>query len=107
MFTPRQLQENLHCTRLLRYLACGHIYCSTSGMEIKQVYFHSSQFLRIFAAFFRKCDMGFGIGKTFRPKFFSLFGKGRYSSSLFASDLAAGVIVGIIALPLAIAFGIV
>ena len=75
-------------------------------MEIKQVYFHSSQFLRIFAAFFRKCDMGFGIGKTFRPKFFSLFGKGRYSSSLFASDLAAGVIVGIIALPLAIAFGI-
>ena len=50
--------------------------------------------------------MGFGIGKTFRPKFFSLFGKGRYSSSLFASDLAAGVIVGIIALPLAIAFGI-
>ena len=50
--------------------------------------------------------MGIGIGKTFRPKFFSLFGKGRYSSSLFASDLAAGVIVGIIALPLAIAFGI-
>ena len=26
-----------------------HIYCSTSGMEIKQDYFHSSQFLRIFA----------------------------------------------------------
>ena len=32
------------------YIRLRHIYCSTSGMEIKQVYFHSSQFLRIFAA---------------------------------------------------------
>ena len=30
------------------YIRLRHIYCSTSGMEIKQVYFHSSQFLRIF-----------------------------------------------------------
>ena len=50
--------------------------------------------------------MDFNLGKTFRPKFFSLFRSGRYSSAAFASDLAAGVIVGIIALPLAIAFGI-
>ena len=50
--------------------------------------------------------MEFDLGKTFRPKFFSLFKKGRYSRSIFAFDLAAGVIVGIIALPLAIAFGI-
>ena len=50
--------------------------------------------------------MEFDLGKTFRPKFFSLFRKGRYDRTTFASDLAAGVIVGIIALPLAIAFGI-
>ena len=35
-----------------------------------------------------------------------MFRKGRYSSATFVSDLTAGVIVGIIALPLAIAFGI-
>ena len=32
------------------YIWLCHIYCGTSGMEIKQVYFHSSQFLIIFAA---------------------------------------------------------
>lgn len=44
--------------------------------------------------------------RVFRPKFFHLFQKGRYSKERFVSDLIAGVIVGIIALPLAIAFGI-
>lgn len=44
--------------------------------------------------------------KVFRPKFFHLFQKGRYSKDRFVSDLIAGVITGIIALPLAIAFGI-
>ncbi len=43
---------------------------------------------------------------VFRPKFFHLFKKGRYSRERFVSDLIAGIIVGIIALPLAIAFGI-
>ena len=43
----------------------------------------------------------------FRPKFFDLFtGKEPYNRQLFLSDLSAGVIVGIVALPLAIAFGI-
>ena len=50
--------------------------------------------------------MEFSIRGVFRPKFFSLFKKGHYSTKTFASDLAAGIIVGIIALPLAIAFGI-
>ena len=50
--------------------------------------------------------MNFSIKGVFRPKFFSLFKKGHYNPKTFASDLAAGVIVGIIALPLAIAFGI-
>ncbi len=44
--------------------------------------------------------------RVFNPKFFHLFQKGRYSKDRFISDLIAGVIVGIIALPLAIAFGI-
>ena len=50
--------------------------------------------------------MDFSIKGIFRPKFFRLFGKGNYDSKTFMSDLAAGIIVGIIALPLAIAFGI-
>lgn len=40
----------------------------------------------------------------FRPKLFSALGN--YSWSRFKSDLTAGVVVGIVALPLAIAFGI-
>lgn len=40
------------------------------------------------------------------PKFFGLFRKGKYDRQTFMSDLIAGIIVGIIALPLAIAFGI-
>ena len=47
-----------------------------------------------------------GVAGVFRPKFFSLFKKGGYDTRAFTADLAAGVIVGIIALPLAIAFGI-
>lgn len=43
---------------------------------------------------------------VFRPKFFHLFKKGRYSKDRFIADLIAGVVVGILALPLAIAFGI-
>ncbi len=40
----------------------------------------------------------------FRPKFFEVFEN--YSKATFYKDLMAGVIVGIVALPLAIAFGI-
>ena len=40
----------------------------------------------------------------FKPKFFSTLG--RYSFAKFRQDLIAGVVVGIVALPLAIAFGI-
>ena len=48
--------------------------------------------------------MKFNLNEVFQPKFFGLFKKGQYSKSAFASDLMAGLIVGIIALPLAIAF---
>ncbi len=46
------------------------------------------------------------LNNVFRPKFFRLFKKGKYNKELFTSDLIAGIVVGIIALPLAIAFGI-
>lgn len=46
------------------------------------------------------------ISNIYKPKFFSLFKKGRYDKKTFVSDLIAGIIVGVIALPLAIAFGI-
>ena len=42
----------------------------------------------------------------FKPKFFDVFEKGKYTKDMLRSDLIAGFIVGIIALPLAIAFGI-
>lgn len=42
---------------------------------------------------------------SFRPKLFTVLKDG-YSKRQFAADLSAGVIVGIIALPLAIAFAI-
>ena len=48
--------------------------------------------------------MKFNLNEVFQPKLFGLFRKGAYSKSAFASDLMAGLIVGIIALPLAIAF---
>jgi len=50
--------------------------------------------------------MKFNLKEVFQPKFFGLFKKGKYDRQAFTSDLIAGVIVGIIALPLAIAFGI-
>lgn len=48
---------------------------------------------------FKKC-----IFMRFRPKLFDVFNN--YSRQLFYKDLMAGIIVGIVALPLAIAFGI-
>lgn len=42
----------------------------------------------------------------FRPKLVSSLNKGNYWKDKFAKDLMAGIIVGIVALPLAIAFGI-
>ncbi|MBN8544672.1 MAG: STAS domain-containing protein [Ignavibacteria bacterium] len=47
----------------------------------------------------------FSWPKEFVPKIYSLLAKG-YSKETFFSDLSAGVIVGIVALPLAIAFAI-
>ena len=41
---------------------------------------------------------------SFRPRFFEVF-RG-YSRQTFSADLMAGLVVGIVALPLAIAFGI-
>ena len=41
----------------------------------------------------------------FQPKFFSIFKKG-YSGKRFTADLLAGIVVGIVALPLAIAFAV-
>jgi SulP family sulfate permease len=43
--------------------------------------------------------------RFFEPELFSVFRKG-YSRTLFVQDLSAGLIVGIVALPLAIAFAI-
>ena len=48
--------------------------------------------------------MKFNLNEVFQPKLFGLFKKGQYDKKSFASDLMAGLIVGIIALPLAIAF---
>ena len=45
-------------------------------------------------------------GKIYQPKLFSILRKKKYDGATFRSDLIAGLIVGIIALPLAIAFGI-
>ena len=46
------------------------------------------------------------LAQLYRPKFFELFQKGKYDKHTFVQDFIAGVIVGIVALPLAIAFGI-
>lgn len=48
--------------------------------------------------------MKFNLDEVFQPKLLGLFNKGAYSRKSFTSDLIAGIIVGIIALPLAIAF---
>ncbi|MDR0870415.1 MAG: STAS domain-containing protein [Planctomycetaceae bacterium] len=47
----------------------------------------------------------FSLLSNFQPQLFSLFREG-YSLRQFFTDLIAGIIVGIVALPLAIAFGI-
>ena len=47
--------------------------------------------------------MSFKLTEVFQPKLFELFKKGNYNKQTFTADLIAGVIVGIIALPLAIA----
>ena len=46
------------------------------------------------------------FSEVFQPKILELFKKGNYNKELFTQDLIAGIIVGIVALPLAIAFGI-
>jgi SulP family sulfate permease len=48
--------------------------------------------------------MKLNLNEVFQPKLFGLFKKGQYNKESFFSDLMAGLIVGIIALPLAIAF---
>ncbi len=50
--------------------------------------------------------MKIDISSVFRPKLFDIIINRRYDKKTFMSDLTAGVIVGIIALPLSIAFGI-
>ena len=46
------------------------------------------------------------LNRVFVPKFYELIKSKQYSKALFVKDLTAGVIVGVIAIPLAIAFGI-
>ncbi|MBQ1938559.1 MAG: STAS domain-containing protein [Bacteroidales bacterium] len=48
----------------------------------------------------------FSLGDVYKPKLLSVLKDGRYGKSAFTQDLIAGIIVGIIAFPLAIAFGI-
>ncbi|MDR0790410.1 MAG: STAS domain-containing protein [Bacteroidales bacterium] len=48
----------------------------------------------------------YDLKKVFYPKSFEVLRKGKYTKQLFVKDLTAGLIVGIVALPLAIAFGI-
>ncbi|MBO7277780.1 MAG: STAS domain-containing protein [Bacteroidales bacterium] len=46
------------------------------------------------------------LDEIFRPKFFEMIKMRNYSKELFIKDLTAGIIVGVVAIPLAIAFGI-
>ncbi|MDD4848517.1 MAG: sulfate permease [Bacteroidales bacterium] len=46
------------------------------------------------------------IKNIFNPKLFSLIREKKYNRQMFLNDLTAGLIVGIVAIPLAIAFGI-
>lgn len=46
------------------------------------------------------------LDEIFRPKFFEMIKLRNYSKELFIKDLTAGIIVGVVAIPLAIAFGI-
>lgn len=50
--------------------------------------------------------MKLDISAVFRPKFFEIIRQKSYTKEKFSQDLIAGIIVGIVALPLAIAFGI-
>lgn len=50
--------------------------------------------------------MDLNFKEVFQPKILELFKKGNYNKETFTQDLIAGIIVGIVALPLAIAFGI-
>ena len=50
--------------------------------------------------------MEFKFGQIYRPKLASILKSGHYNRKTLLSDISAGVIVGIVALPLAIAFGI-
>ena len=43
--------------------------------------------------------MNLKLNDIFQPKFFGLFKPGQYNKEKFVSDLIAGIIVGIIALP--------
>lgn len=53
-----------------------------------------------------KFKFDFRLRDVFRPKLFEVLTSGKYDKKTFMSDLVAGIIVAIIALPLAIAFGI-
>ncbi|MFA7081427.1 MAG: SulP family inorganic anion transporter [Bacteroidales bacterium] len=48
----------------------------------------------------------FDIREVFQPKLFELIKNRSYSKKLFFQDLIGGIIIGIVAIPLAIAFGI-
>lgn len=50
--------------------------------------------------------MKFNLGAIYQPKLVSVLKSGHYSRKALISDITAGIIVGIVALPLAIAFGI-
>lgn len=65
-----------------------------------------SNILYNFAAVFKTHKMAkFDIKDIFYPKFFSVMKEG-YTKKQFAKDLFSGIIVGIVALPLAIAFAV-
>lgn len=66
------------------------LFCTSLGLHCLCVVFNGYKEMKIVL--------------DFRPKLFQIFGT--YSRERFVSDLMAGVIVGIVALPLAIAFGI-
>ena len=50
--------------------------------------------------------MDLNFKEVFQPKILEIFKKGNYNKEIFTQDLIAGTIVAIVALPLAIAFGI-
>ena len=64
------------------------------------------EFLYTFAPDYKTHQMAkFQIKDIFYPKFFSVLKKG-YTKKQFTKDLFSGIIVGIVALPLAIAFAV-